>query len=83
MVRWAQPMPAELTSTRSGPISLAISTAAMMSSVFVTSTCAEGAADLVGELVALVLLEVGDDDLGPAGGEHAGSSLTDALTLHP
>ena len=33
----AQPMPAELTSTRSGPISLAVSTAAMTSSVLVTS----------------------------------------------
>ena len=39
-VRWAQPMPAELTRTRTGPIDLAISTASMMSSVFVTSTLA-------------------------------------------
>ena len=40
-VRWAQPMPAELTSTRTGPIDLAISTALMMSSVLVTSTLAK------------------------------------------
>ena len=37
-VRCAQPMPAEFTSTRSGPMDFAISTALMMSSVFVTST---------------------------------------------
>lgn len=37
-VRCDQPMPAEFTNTRSGPMSLAISTALMMSSVLVTST---------------------------------------------
>ena len=37
-VRWAQPIPAELTRTRTGPIDLAISTAFTMSSVLVTST---------------------------------------------
>ena len=38
MVRWAQPMPAELTSARSGAISAAASTAAAICSVLVTST---------------------------------------------
>ena len=37
-VRCAQPMPAELTSTRTGPIDFAISVALMMSCVIVTST---------------------------------------------
>ncbi|CAB4368266.1 unannotated protein [freshwater metagenome] len=38
MVRCAQPIPAEFTKTRSGPMDFAISTALMMSSVLVTST---------------------------------------------
>ena len=37
MVRWGQPMPAQLTSTRTGPSSLAASTAAMTCSSSVTS----------------------------------------------
>ncbi len=38
---------------------------------------AERAADLVGEFVALVLLQVGDDDLGPTGRQHAGGRRSD------
>src|SRR5690606_17862582 len=41
IVRCAHPMPAEFTSTRSGPIDFAISTASTMSSVRVTSTLAK------------------------------------------
>ena len=41
MVRWAQPMPAELTTARSGAISAAALTAAVICSVLVTSTSAK------------------------------------------
>ena len=41
MVRWAQPMPAELTTARSGAISAAALTAALIWSVLVTSTWAK------------------------------------------
>ena len=40
-VRWAQPMPAEFTSTRTGPSSSACAMAASICSVFVTSTGAK------------------------------------------
>ena len=70
-VRSAQPMPAELTSTRSGAIDLAISTAATMSSVLVTST-RRTPADLRRQLLALLFLQVGDDDLGASFGELPG-----------
>ena len=50
MVRVAQPMPAQLTALQNGAEPLAASIAAMTSSVFVTSQCAYGAADLVGDL---------------------------------
>ena len=78
IVRCAQPMPAELTSTRTGPIDLAISTALTRSSVFVTSTLRERATDLVGECGARLLVQVGDDDLRATRGEHAGGRRSDA-----
>ena len=82
-VRCAQPMPAEFTSTRTGPIDLAISTALTMSSVLVTSTLAERAADLVGQRRALVLLQVGDDDLGALARPAAGPPPRRSPMPHP
>ena len=78
MVRCAQPMPAEFTRIRSGPSSAAFATAALICSVSVTSTETNAAADLLGERLALVGLEVGDDDRGAGGGELAGDGGADA-----
>jgi hypothetical protein len=38
----------------------------------------EGAADLVGDLLARLLVKVGDDDLRPCLGQHARGGLTEA-----
>ena len=76
-VRCAHPMPAELTSTRTGPIDFAISTASTMSSVLVTSTLANAPPISSASSLALVLLQVGDDDLGAALGEQPGDRRAD------
>ena len=78
MVRWAQPMPAELTTARSGAISAAASTAALICSVLVTSTWAKTPPISVGERLALVGLQVGDHDGRALGGELTGDGGTDA-----
>ena len=78
MVRWAQPMPAELTTARSGAISAAALTAAVIWSVLVTSTWAKTPPISCGERLALVGLEVGDHDGRALGGELAGGGRADA-----
>ncbi len=78
IVRCGQPMPAQLTSTRNGPRSLAASTAAMTSSSTVTSVCVNEPSDFLGDGLALVVLQVRDDDLGAALGEQPGGRLAEA-----
>ena len=78
MVRCAQPMPAELTRTRKWPSSAACSTAAWICVGVGDVDLREDAADLVGEGLALVLLEVGDDDLRALRGELTGDGGADA-----
>ena len=77
MVRWAQPTPAEFTNARSGPRSVAVLTASMIWSVSVTSTD-EHAADLVGQCLTLVRLQVGDDHAGAPVGQLAGRGRADS-----
>ena len=69
-----------VTSARSGPISLAASTAAMTWSVFGDVGRDEQPADLLGERLALVGLavEVGDHDLGAAAREGLGGGGAEA-----
>ena len=74
MVRWAQPMPAEFTTARSGAISAAALTAAVICSVFGHVDQGEDAVDLGGERLTLVGLEVGD---------HDGRALAGELTRRP
>ena len=78
MVRVAQPMPAQLTSARSGPSSLAASTRGDDLVGVGDVGVDERAADLLGDRLALVVLHVGDDDLGATLGEQAGGGLTEA-----
>ena len=78
MVRCAQPMPAELTSTRSGPSSSACVDRGLDLLGVGDVDADERAADLLGEGLALLGLEVGDDDLGARGGELAGDGRADA-----
>ena len=73
MVRCAQPMPALLTTARSGAISAAALTAAVIWSVSVTSTWANTPPISGGERLALVGLQVGDHDDRALGGELPGA----------
>ena len=76
-VRCAQPMPAELTSTRTGPIDLAISTALMMSSVLVTSTLANAPPISSASSLPLSSWRSAMTTLAPARGEQAGRRRAD------
>ena len=78
MVRCAQPMPAELTSDAQRAELLGRSTAALICSVLVTSTWAKTPPISCGERLALLGVEVGDDDLRALGGELAGDGRADA-----
>ena len=67
MVRVAQPTPAQLTVLQRGAIATAASIAAITCSVLVTSQWAYALPYVGGDLVAELVVEVGDDHLDSAG----------------
>jgi len=77
-VRCAQPIPAEFTNARIGPIDVAISTALTMSLGVGDVHFAECAANFFGKCFAFFGVEVGDDHLGTFFGEHASCGGADA-----
>ena len=78
MVRWAGPMPAEFTRIRKLPSSAAWHDRGLDLRGVGDVDLREGAADLVGEGLAALLLEVRDDDLRALRGELADDGCTDA-----
>ena len=74
-------MPAQLTTTRSGaPTDAATATAARTDSASLTSVRAKTAADLVGQRLAALLVQVGDDDLAACRGKFADRRFAEAAS---
>ena len=80
MVRWAQPMPAELTTARSGAISAAALTAAAICSVLVTSTWAKTPLISSARASPLSACRSATTTVHAEGGELTGGGGADAAT---
>ena len=78
MVRWAEPMPAELTRIRKSPELGGLHDRGLDLRGVGDVDLREDAADLVGEGLAALLLEVRDDDLRALRGELTDDGGTDA-----